>query len=127
MPTSARPVPSTWTTTRGGPRGPHASAQKSPLHARGELTLTGVTKNVPLALKVTGFGPDVGETRAGSTATGELNREDFGVTWNAVIEAGRVAVADTSPSASRSRPSPGIRRVHQPDPEPVPIDAQEPR
>ena len=108
--------------------GRHASAQKSPLHAQGELTLTGVTKNVPLALKVNGFGPDTAGTRAGLTAPGELNRQNFGVTWTAVIEAGSVAVARPGyhPPPDRGR-APGISRVHQPDPEPVPIDAQEPR
>jgi polyisoprenoid-binding protein YceI len=71
--------------------GQPASARKSPTHARGELTLMGVTKTVPLALKVTGFGPDAGRTRAGFTATGELSWQDFGVTRNVVIEAGRAA------------------------------------
>jgi polyisoprenoid-binding protein YceI len=52
----------------------------------------GVTKNAPLALKVTGFGPDAGRTRVGFTATGELDWQDFGVTRNGVTEAGRAAV-----------------------------------
>jgi len=61
----------------------------------GELTLKGVTRSVPLALTVNGFGPDAyGGTRAGFTATGEINRQDFGVTWNAALEAGGVAVSD---------------------------------
>lgn len=61
----------------------------------GELTLKGVTKSVPLALEVNGFGPDAyGGTRAGFTATGEINRQDFGVTWNAAMETGGVVVAD---------------------------------
>ena len=61
----------------------------------GELTLKGVTKNVPLTLGVNGFGPDIrGGTRAGFTATGEISRQDFGVTSNAAIEAGGVALSD---------------------------------
>ncbi len=61
----------------------------------GELTLKGVTRRVPLTLEVNGFGPDAyGGTRAGFTASGEINRQDFGVTWNSAIEAGGVAVAD---------------------------------
>src|SRR5215472_10306608 len=45
----------------------------------GELTLKGVTKQVPLSLELNGFGPDpYGGTRAGFTATGEINRRDFG-------------------------------------------------
>ncbi len=61
----------------------------------GELTLKGVTRAVPLKLEVNGFGPDAyGGTRSGFTATGQINRADFGVTWNAAIEGGGVVVAD---------------------------------
>lgn len=61
----------------------------------GELTLKGVTRPVPLKLELNGFGPDAyGGTRAGFTATGQINRADFGVTWNAAIEGGGVVVAD---------------------------------
>ena len=61
----------------------------------GELTLKGVTKNVPLKLELNGFGPDAyGGTRAGFTATTEINRQDFGVNWNAAMETGGVVVSD---------------------------------
>ena len=61
----------------------------------GELTLKGITKSVSLTLEVNGFGPDAyGGTRAGFTASGEINRQDFGVTWNAAMETGGVVVAD---------------------------------
>jgi len=61
----------------------------------GELTLKGVTKNVPLTLELNGFGPDpYGGTRAGFTATAEINRQDFDVTWNAAMEHGGVVVSD---------------------------------
>ena len=61
----------------------------------GELTLKGVTKSVPLTLELNGFGPDpYGGTRAGFTATAEINRQDFGVNWNAAMETGGVVVAD---------------------------------
>jgi polyisoprenoid-binding protein YceI len=61
----------------------------------GELSLKGVTKNVPLKLELNGFGPDAyGGTRAGFTATGEINRQDFGVNWNAAMETGGVVVSD---------------------------------
>jgi polyisoprenoid-binding protein YceI len=61
----------------------------------GELTLKGVTKSVPLTLEVNGFGPDAyGGTRGGFTATAEINRQDFGVSWNAAMEAGGVVVSD---------------------------------
>src|SRR5216683_1066781 len=61
----------------------------------GELTLKDVSKEVPLTLELNGFGPDpYGGTRAGFTATGEINRQDFGVTWNAAMEHGGVVVSD---------------------------------
>jgi polyisoprenoid-binding protein YceI len=61
----------------------------------GDLTLRGVTKNVPLRLEINGFGPDAyGGTRAGFTATTEINRTDFGVNWNGAIEAGGVVVSE---------------------------------
>ena len=61
----------------------------------GELTLKGVTKSVPLKLEINGFGPDpFGGTRAGFTATGEINRRDFNVNFNSPMENGGVVVAD---------------------------------
>jgi polyisoprenoid-binding protein YceI len=61
----------------------------------GELTLKGVTKDVPLQLELNGFGPDpYGGTRAGFTATGELNRRDFNVNFSAPMQNGGAVVAD---------------------------------
>ncbi len=61
----------------------------------GQLTLKGVTKDVPLKLELNGFGPDAyGGTRAGFTATGEINRKDFGVNFNALMETGGAVVSD---------------------------------
>jgi polyisoprenoid-binding protein YceI len=61
----------------------------------GELTLKDVTKPVELTLELNGFGPDpFGGTRAGFTATGEINRRDFGVNFSAPMETGGVVVSD---------------------------------
>ena len=61
----------------------------------GELTLKGVTKSVPLNLELNGFGPDpFGGTRAGFTATGEINRRDFNVNFSAPMQNGGVVVSD---------------------------------
>jgi polyisoprenoid-binding protein YceI len=61
----------------------------------GELTLKGVTKRVPLRLELNGFGPDpYGGTRAGFTATGEINRRDFNVNFSAPMQNGGAVVAD---------------------------------
>ena len=61
----------------------------------GELTLKGVTKSVPLHLELNGFGPDAyGGTRAGFTATAEINRRDFNVSFNAPMANGGAVVSD---------------------------------
>ncbi len=61
----------------------------------GDLTLKGVTKSVPLHLELNGFGPDpFGGTRAGFTATGEINRRDFNVNFSAPMANGGAVVAD---------------------------------
>jgi polyisoprenoid-binding protein YceI len=61
----------------------------------GELTLKGVTKNVPLRLELNGFGPDAyGGTRAGFTATAEINRREFGVNFSAALQNGGAVVSD---------------------------------
>jgi polyisoprenoid-binding protein YceI len=61
----------------------------------GDLTLKGVTKRVPLRLELNGFSPDpYGGYRAGFTATGEIDRRDFNVSFNAPMANGGVVVAD---------------------------------
>jgi polyisoprenoid-binding protein YceI len=61
----------------------------------GDLTLKGVTKNVPLRLELNGFGPDAyGGTRAGFTATAEINRRDFNVNFSAPMQNGGAVVSD---------------------------------
>jgi len=61
----------------------------------GELTLKGITRKVPLVLELNGFGPDpYGGTRAGFTASGELSRSDFNVSFNAPLQNGGVVVGD---------------------------------
>ena len=50
---------------------------------------------MPLTLELNGFGPDpFGGTRAGFTATGEINRRDFNVSFTAPMQNGGVVVAD---------------------------------
>lgn len=61
----------------------------------GQLSVAGVTQPVTLDLEVNGFGPDpFGGYRSGFTATGEVSRKDFGVSWNAPLETGGVVVGD---------------------------------
>ena len=59
----------------------------------GDLTMHGVTKPVTFELEFGGFGTDpYGNYKAGATATTVINREDFGLTWNAALETGGVLV-----------------------------------
>jgi len=61
----------------------------------GELTLKGVTRQVPLALEISGFGPDaMGGTRCGFSASGEVNRSDFGVSYNGPIPGGGTVISE---------------------------------
>ncbi|TPE44215.1 YceI family protein [Pontibacter mangrovi] len=61
----------------------------------GDLTIRGTTKPVTVNVEFGGVVVDpYGQTKAGFTVTGKINRKDFGLTWNAVTEAGSVVVSD---------------------------------
>jgi polyisoprenoid-binding protein YceI len=61
----------------------------------GELSLHGVTKNVPLHLELNGFTADpYGGQRAGFSATTEINRRDFGIDISLPMDGGGVVVGD---------------------------------
>jgi polyisoprenoid-binding protein YceI len=62
----------------------------------GDLTVRGVTRSVPLEVSFEGGAKDPwGGDRIGFSATAELNREDFGLTWNQALETGGVLVGKT--------------------------------
>ena len=62
----------------------------------GELTVAGVTRPVVLDVTYEGVAGDPwGGTRAGFTASAQVNREDFGLSWNAALEAGGFLVGKT--------------------------------
>jgi polyisoprenoid-binding protein YceI len=61
----------------------------------GDLTLKGATNPVTLDVEFEGLGGDPwGGTRAGFSASGTINRKDWGVEWNAPLETGGVMVGD---------------------------------
>ena len=65
------------------------------LRLDGELTIKGVTRSVPLTLELGGFGPDpYGGTRAGFSASGTINRSDFGVDIAMPLDGGGVVVSE---------------------------------
>lgn len=60
----------------------------------GELTIRGTTKPVTLDLDIDGVVQDPwGNQRLAFTAETEINREDFGLTWNQALETGGVMVS----------------------------------
>ena len=60
----------------------------------GDLTINGVTKPVTLAAEYDGTAQDpFGNVRAGFTASTTVEREDWGLTWNASLETGGVLVS----------------------------------
>ncbi len=62
----------------------------------GELTLRGVLKEV--ALDAVGPSAETkdpwGNVKTAVTATGKINRKDFGMTWNKALDNGGVLVSD---------------------------------
>ena len=61
----------------------------------GDLTIRGITKPVTFDFEFGGFGQDPwGSYKAGATALAVVNREEFGLTWNAALETGGVLVSE---------------------------------
>jgi polyisoprenoid-binding protein YceI len=66
------------------------------LAVAGELTIHGVSREVVFDVE----GPSAptkdpwGNTRIGLSATTRINRKDFGLTWNALLETGGLVVGD---------------------------------
>ncbi|MCZ2356471.1 MAG: YceI family protein [Bacteroidia bacterium] len=62
----------------------------------GDLTMHGVTKTVTLDAKFNGLIKDpYGNTRAGLKVWGEIDRYDYGLKYNAVLEAGGLTIGQT--------------------------------
>ncbi len=61
----------------------------------GELTLKGVTKPITITAEFGGIEKSLyGQTVAGFEVTAKINRQDYGLTWSAVTEAGGLVVAN---------------------------------
>lgn len=63
--------------------------------ATGDLTIKGITKSIDFELEFGGFATDpYGNYKMAASAVAMINREDFGLTWNAALESGGVLVGD---------------------------------
>jgi len=72
------------------------TADGGDIEMTGDLTIRDVTQPVTLDVSYNGSGTDPwGNERAGFTATGTINRKDFGLKWNQALESGGVLVGDT--------------------------------
>lgn len=76
-------------------RSTSVSAKGEDVRIAGDLTIRGVTLPVVLDAEFGGEGVNPwGMTVAGFNARAKINREDFGVTWNAALETGGVIVSN---------------------------------
>ena len=61
----------------------------------GDLTMRDVTNSVKLAVEFGGIAKDPwGNTKAGFSINGKINRKDFGLVWNAATETGGVLLSE---------------------------------
>lgn len=61
----------------------------------GDMTIKGVTQPITLDCEFGGMMKDPwGNMKSGYSLSGKLNRKDFGLNWNAALEAGGVLVSD---------------------------------
>jgi len=61
----------------------------------GDLTIRDVTRELTLNVTAEGLGKDPwGGYRAGFSATGKIDRREYGLTWNQTLETGGIVVGD---------------------------------
>jgi len=65
------------------------------LSVEGNLTIKDVTKAIAIEFEYTGTATDpFGNARFGFEGAAEINRKDFGLTWNAALETGGILVSE---------------------------------
>ncbi|WP_077919082.1 YceI family protein [Spirosoma sp. 209] len=71
--------------------------EKNRYKMAGDLTLLGITRPVELDVQFMGIvlKDPFGNTKAGLKVTGAINRKDWGMTWNNIMDFGGLAVGET--------------------------------
>lgn len=76
-------------------RSTRIEGEKSSFKLMGDLTIRGVTKPITLDVELEGRTRDPwGGERVGFSATGKIDRREFGLTWNQALETGGVVVGN---------------------------------
>ncbi len=76
-------------------RSTSVSGSADHLNITGDLTFHGVTKSVQLDTTYDGAAVDLyGNSRIAFSATTTINRKDYGLVWNAPLEAGGVVIGE---------------------------------
>jgi len=70
------------------------STQFTPTSIIGDLTMKGVTKQITIPVTISGPVNEMGHQAIGITGSVTINRQDYGVNWNKVLDQGGVAVAN---------------------------------
>jgi polyisoprenoid-binding protein YceI len=71
------------------------AAGEDEFEVTGDLTVRGVTRSVTVPFTYEGTATDpFGNSRIGLEGRTTINRQDFGITWNAALETGGVLVSD---------------------------------
>jgi polyisoprenoid-binding protein YceI len=104
-----------------------AAKGKDTYEVTGDLTIRGVTKPVTLTVVSNGFANDGrGGQKAGFDVTGKLNRKDFGVNWNAIVDQSPMLSDDVdleiTVEANKPAPKPAVPPAPAP-PAPAPATA----
>jgi polyisoprenoid-binding protein YceI len=101
-----------------------AAKSKDTYEVTGNLTMKGVTKPVTLTVVANGFANDGrGGQKTGFDVTGKLNRKDFGVSWNAVVDQSAVLSDDVDLVISVEANKPAPKPAAPPAPAAAPAPA----
>ena len=97
-----------------------AAKGKDTYDVTGDLTMRGVTKPVTLTVVANGFTNDGrGGQKTGFDVTGKLNRKDFGVNWNAMVDQNAMLSDDVDLEISVEANKPAPKPAAPPAPAPA--------